>query len=308
MSELSKAAISVHKQFPQVPCLFNEEMKNHTSFKIGGEAACIFSPTSIEEIKGITGKLGELSIRPLIAGNGTNLLVDDAALDIAVIKTSRLCEIQMRGETEISAQCGTPLSRLAVFACENGLSGLEFAHGIPGTVGGAVLMNAGAYGGEMASVVREVAFLTRELEVRTASAEELDFSYRHSSFSDSGDIILSAVFSLSKGNAEAIRARMEELAKKRRESQPLNLPSAGSTFKRPENGYAAAMIDDSGLKGFSIGGARVSEKHAGFIVNAGNASFSDVISVMAHVRETVLKKHGVLLEPEVRIISDKTFF
>ena len=308
MSELSRAAADVHRQFPQVECLLNEEMKTHTSFKIGGEAACVFLPASVEELKSIVQKLREAKASTLLAGNGTNLLIDDRPLDIAVIKTARLCEIRTEGENEIFAQCGVPLSKLASLACERGLTGLEFAHGIPGTVGGAVLMNAGAYGGEMAQVVKEVTFLTRELEIKKACAEELAFSYRHSRFANGSEIILSAVFSLYGGDAEAIRARMEELSQKRRESQPLNLPSAGSTFKRPENGYAAAMIDEAGLKGFSVGGAQVSEKHAGFVVNTGCASFSDVISVMAHVRKTVLKKHGVLLEPEVRIISDKTFF
>ena len=308
MSELSRAADSAHREFPQVECLFGEEMKKHTSFKIGGAAACVFLPESFEDMKNIAGALRELGVSPIIVGNGTNLLADDGALDIAVIKTSKLCDLYTRGENEIFAQCGTPLSRLAMFACENELTGAEFAHGIPGTVGGAVLMNAGAYGGEMASVIKEVTFLTRDLEVRTVSAEESGFSYRHSRFIDSGEIILSAVFGLSRGDAVTIKSKMEELSKKRRESQPLNLPSAGSTFKRPKNGYAAAMIDDSGLKGFSVGGAQVSEKHAGFVVNVGKASFSDVISVMEHVRETVLEKHGVLLEPEVRIISDKTFF
>ena len=308
MSEISRAAACARQQFPQGSYLLNEEMKKHTSFKIGGEAACFFEPASFEELKNIAGKLREANVKPLILGNGTNLLVDDVPLDIAVIKTSKLCEIRALGETEVFAQCGATLSRLAVFAYERGLSGLEFAHGIPGTVGGAVLMNAGAYGGEMAGVVKEVTFLTRELEIKTAGAEELAFSYRHSRFEEGSEIVLSAVLSLEKGNTGDIKSRMDELSRKRRESQPLNLPSAGSTFKRPENGYAAAMIDEAGLKGFRTGGAQVSEKHAGFVVNTGGASFSDVISVMEHVRETVLKKHGVLLEPEVRIISEKTFF
>ncbi len=211
--------------------------------------------------------------------------------------------IRRLDDVTLEADAGVLLSRLAVYAQQAGLAGLEFAHGIPGTLGGAVMMNAGAYGGEMKDVLSSVSFLDSDAELFRLPAGELGLGYRRSIFSDTGSIILDAEIRLTPGDRGEIGARMRELAQKRRASQPLDLPSAGSTFKRPAGGYAAALIDQAGLKGFAIGGAQVSEKHAGFVVNRGGATFEDVLRLMAHIEKTVFEKSGVRLEPEVRILK-----
>jgi UDP-N-acetylmuramate dehydrogenase len=211
-----------------------------------------------------------------------------------------MCAINLTGENEITVQSGALLSKTAAFAMENSLTGFEFAHGIPGTIGGAVYMNAGAYGGE----IKNVAVLTKawgKNGIYTVRGDEHDFSYRHSCFSGKSDVILETVLRLAPGNREEIKREMSSLAAKRRASQPLDKPSAGSTFKRPAVGYAAALIDQAGLKGYTVGGAQVSEKHAGFVVNFADATYEDVIAVMDHVKRTVLEKCGVELEPEVEI-------
>ena len=212
-------------------------------------------------------------------------------------------EVSLIGDDTIEAQCGALLSSIAVLALKESLEGFEFAHGIPGTLGGAVMMNAGAYGGEMKDVVLSVRALCADGVVREFCGEENDFSYRHSRYAESGDIVLSAKIRLKKGNADEIKGRMEELGAKRRASQPLTLPSAGSTFKRPVGGYAAALIQDAGLKGYTVGGAQVSEKHSGFVVNIGGATFSDVVNLMDYIKKTVYEKSGIELTPEVRIIK-----
>ncbi len=303
MQNISALASELLKTNPELNIRENEPMREHTSFKIGGPVSAMAFPKSKAELELLCKTAKAAGIKPLIIGNGSNLLVSDEPLDIFVIKTfDGLSEVKLIGENTVYAESGLLLSKLAVFALNNGLSGLEFAHGIPGTVGGAVSMNAGAYGGEMKDVITEVTALSPDMEFYRSYGDENDFSYRHSRFSDTEDIIVSAEFKLTPGDPEKIKARMDELSAKRRASQPLTLPSAGSTFKRPANGYAAAMIEEAGLKGFTVGGAQVSEKHSGFVVNCGNASFNDVISVMNHVQETVYKKFGTTLSPEVKII------
>ncbi|UOO36966.1 UDP-N-acetylmuramate dehydrogenase [Oscillospiraceae bacterium CM] len=302
MNLTSDAVALALKRLPGLACRRLEPMKNHTSFKIGGRVAAMFFPKTTAELTALVTLLKDCGAETLVIGNGTNLLVDDGDMDLVVIKTTGLAAIEQMGETVITAACGVLLSSLAVFAEARGLSGLEFAHGIPGTLGGAVSMNAGAYGGEMKDVVTETTALSPDGAVITVSGSAQDFSYRRSRFSDTGDVILSSTLALQRGDAGEIRVCMEELARKRRQSQPLTSPSAGSTFKRPQTGYAAALIDEAGLKGYAVGGAMVSEKHAGFVVNRGGATFEDVLAVMSHVQETVQKRFGIALEPEVKII------
>ena len=302
MDAISSAIDAASKAQPAMECRLGEPLRNHTSFKIGGPVRAMFFPESAEELIALCETLHKSGVRPFIMGNGTNLLAGDNAMDMVVIKTTDMGSIELTGETEITALCGAPLSKLAVFACERGLSGLEFAHGIPGTLGGAVLMNAGAYGGEMGGVVYKTQAFNADRGVFTVTGKEHGFEYRCSRFSDSGDIILSSVIRLQKGDAADIRAKIDEYNARRRQSQPLNLPSAGSAFKRPRGAYAAALIEEAGLKGFVVGGAAVSEKHSGFIVNLGGAAFDDVMAVIDHVRETVFSQTGIELETEIKII------
>ena len=245
----------------------------------------------------------ECGVTPLLLGNGTNLLVADEGLDTLVLQTGEgLNRISLDGET-IIADAGVSLARLGVFAWQHSLTGLEFAHGIPGSLGGGVVMNAGAYGGELKDVLTEVTALFPD-GVRTLRGGELALGYRRSLFTDHPEaVVLRAKLALQSGSAEQIKARMDELAAKRRASQPLELPSAGSTFKRPEGYFAAALIDQCGLKGMRVGGAEVSRKHAGFIVNVGGAKCADVLALIQKVQDTVFTATGVTLEPEVKIIQ-----
>ena len=306
MEKITAAIETIRRTLPEAAYRLDEPMKNHTSFRLGGPVRAMFFPKSSEELTALCRILRGLDVRPILLGNGTNLLVEDGPLELIAVKThGGLDGIALTGEAEITAESGTLLSRLAVFAQEHGLTGLEFAHGIPGTLGGAVAMNAGAYGGEMKHVVVKTTALMAWSTVYDISGDDHAFSYRRSRFSDSGDVILSSVLQLRPGAPEEIRSRMEELSAKRRESQPLTVPSAGSAFKRPKTGYAAALIEEAGLKGFAVGGASVSEKHAGFVVNNGRATFQDVIAVMNGVRNEVLRQFGVTLEPEVKIIRGR---
>jgi UDP-N-acetylmuramate dehydrogenase len=249
----------------------------------------------------------ECDARPLVIGNGTNLLAADEGLDRLVINTSALlCRMELSDHGALRAESGASLARLADFAQKNALSGLEFAHGIPGSLGGAVCMNAGAYGGEMKQVVSSAAVLDAAEGVRVLRGDALDFGYRHSALTGHPDwVVLHAELQLVPGDKERIRAEMNELMARRRASQPLEYPSAGSTFQRPVGYYAGTLIDQCGLKGLTVGGAQVSEKHAGFVINRGGATFADVTELMARVRETVLREKGVLLEPEVRIVRSE---
>ncbi|MDR0839701.1 MAG: UDP-N-acetylmuramate dehydrogenase [Oscillospiraceae bacterium] len=288
---------------PGIEVRRGEPMSAHTSFKIGGAVDAMVFPKSEGELVAALRALRGRGIDPLIVGNGTNLLVSDNPRGVVAVKTvPGVGELRAEGERSVRASCGVTLARAAAFAGERALAGLEFAHGIPGSVGGAVFMNAGAYGGEVGGVVRSVTALTKSGEIAELSRGECGFSYRRSGFPEGNLIVLSVIFDLSEGNPEDIQRNMQNFAEQRREKQPLELPSAGSAFKRPKSGYAATLIDEAGLKGYRVGGAAVSRKHAGFIVNLGGASFGDVLSVMEHVRETVFLRTGIELEPEVRVI------
>ncbi len=281
----------------------DEPMSRRCSFRIGGPAALLALPRGEEELLALCRLLREKGEAPFIMGNGTNLLVADEGLEQIVIQCAEgLSAVRVEG-TAVYAEAGATLAQTASAALQAGLGGMEFAAGIPGSLGGAVSMNAGAYGGEMKDIVWQTRYLDENLALRTVTGEDHAFAYRHSAFSDTGALILSTVLSLSPGNKEDISARMKELAAKRRASQPLELPSAGSTFKRPVGGYAAALIDEAGLKGFSIGGAQVSAKHAGFVVNAGGATCQDVLRLMEHIQNTVYARSGILLEPEVKLVK-----
>lgn len=282
----------------------NEPMSEHCSFKIGGPARLMLLPSSAEEAASALAILRSSGAQVLIVGSCTNLLIPDEGYPGAVVRMSKpASSMELLDAARIRAQAGATLNALAVFAAQHELTGLEFAHGIPGSVGGGVAMNAGAYGGEMRDVLESAEYVDKDGAIRTLSGDALGLSYRHSAFSDTDKLITSAVFRLTPGDGEAVRARMNELIEKRRASQPLDMPSAGSTFKRPKTGYAAALIDEAGLKGLRVGGAMVSTKHAGFVVNAGGATYSDVIELMREVRRRVYEFSGVLLEPEVKIIG-----
>ena len=288
---------------PDLDILHDEPMSRHTSFRIGGPAKRMACPVSGEQLVLLMGFAQEQGIRTLVIGNGTNLLAPDEGLDALVIDTSAAMHaMEARGDGRISAAAGVSLARLADFACRQGLTGLEFAHGIPGTLGGAVCMNAGAYGGEMRQVLESVTALFPD-GVRTLRLEELDLGYRHSLFTDHPEaVVLSAVAHLQPGDPETIRAQMRQLMDRRKASQPLEWPSAGSTFKRPEGYFAGTLIEQCGLKGLTVGGAQVSKKHAGFLINTGGATCADVMELIRQVQERVWTEKGVRLEPEVRII------
>lgn len=281
-----------------------EPMARHTSFRVGGPARLMALPRSAAEAAGAVRAARALGVEPFFMGNGSNLLVSDLGYEGFVVKTfDGLDELSADG-TRLRAGSGVLLSRLARFALEQGLTGLEFAHGIPGSVGGAVVMNAGAYGGEMVQVLSSVTVLNGAGEIETMPTGACGLTYRHSVFSDCPErLILGAEFALVPGDREEIRTRMEELALRRKEKQPLDHPSAGSTFKRPEGHFAAALIDECGLKGMCVGGAQVSEKHAGFLVNRGGATCADLLDLISLVRDRVYQETGVTLELEVQTLG-----
>ena len=294
----------VREALPELRVARDEPMSRHTSFRIGGPARRMAFPDRAEQLAALLDFAGRCGARPLVIGNGTNLLAADQGLDRLVVHTAGLSRVEEGEEPcTVLAEAGASLARAAEFACRRGLSGLEFAHGIPGSVGGAVCMNAGAYGGEMRQVLRGAEVLLPGEGVRFLPVEELRLGYRRSILTDRpGAVVLSAVFALTLGDQPAIRERMRELMERRRASQPLDLPSAGSTFKRPAGYFAGTLIDRCGLKGLTVGGAQVSEKHAGFVVNRGGATCADVTELIRRVRERVYAKTGVTLEPEVKII------
>lgn len=286
---------------PGLELLEREPMARHTSFRIGGPVRLMARVKTEEEFAAALRISAELGIRPFVLGNGTNVLCADGEVNRFVILTAGgLGRLERTGVQEITCGAGVPLARLAMFALEQGLTGLEFAHGIPGTLGGGMAMNAGAYGGELKDVAVSSRYLTLAGEPGELVGEEQQLAYRRSAYSAGDKFVTSAVLRLELGNQAEIRGRMEELAAKRRASQPLELPSAGSTFKRPVGGYAAALIDQCGLKGLSVGGAQVSPKHAGFVVNTGGATCADVLALTDRIRETVLGETGVSLELEIR--------
>lgn len=294
----------IRKLGEQVEILVAEPMKNHTTFRIGGPADALALPKTPEEVAEVVRFCHEHAQPYYVLGNGSNLLVSDEGYRGLVLQLYRnFNDIQVNGET-ITVQSGAMLAAVARTAYQTGLTGLEFASGIPGTIGGAVVMNAGAYGGEMKNVLKEVAVLTKEGEVLVIPAKALELGYRTSVIPKNGWIVLGAVLQLKKGDQEQILARMEELKEQRITKQPLDLPSAGSTFKRPEGYFAGKLIMDAGLRGFTVGGAQVSEKHCGFVVNRGNATAADVWELICEVKRRVKEMTGVELEPEVKLLGD----
>ena len=294
----------IRKLGEQVEILVAEPMKNHTTFRIGGPADALALPKTPEEVAEVVRFCHEHAQPYYVLGNGSNLLVSDEGYRGIVLQLYRnFNDIQVNGEM-ITVQSGAMLAAVARTAYQNGLTGLEFASGIPGTIGGAVVMNAGAYGGEMKHVLREVTVLTKEGEVLAIPAKALELGYRTSVIPKNGWIVLGAVLQLKKGDPEQILARMEELKEQRITKQPLDLPSAGSTFKRPEGYFAGKLIMDVGLRGFTVGGAQVSEKHCGFVVNRGDATAADVWELICEVKRRVKERTGVELEPEVKLLGD----
>lgn len=294
----------IRKLGEQVEILVAEPMKNHTTFRIGGPADALALPKTPEEVAEVVRFCHEHAQPYYVLGNGSNLLVSDEGYRGLVLQLYRnFNDIQVNGET-ITVQSGAMLAAVARTAYQTGLTGLEFASGIPGTIGGAVVMNAGAYGGEMRNVLKEVTVLTKEGEVLVIPAKALELGYRTSVIPKNEWIVLGAVLQLKKGDQEQILARMEELKEQRITKQPLDLPSAGSTFKRPEGYFAGKLIMDAGLRGFTVGGAQVSEKHCGFVVNRGNATAADVWELICEVKRRVKEMTGVELEPEVKLLGD----
>ena len=287
---------------PNIDLKMNEPMAKHTSFKIGGGAEVMAFPKNPEELSAILKTSALLDVNPAILGAGTNVLAPDAGIPGLVICLKDCMDgMEQLDGNRIRIAAGVTMTRAAVFAANLGLSGLEFAHGIPGTVGGGVYMNAGAYGGEIVQVCESVEVMDMSGNLTVYSNEQMQFSYRHSVLEDEGGIVVSATFRLSPADPAEIKAKMKELQGKRSASQPLDLPSAGSAFKRPVGGYAAALIDQAGLKGYSVGGAAISTKHAGFAVNLGGATAEDVRNLLKQVSDIVFEKSGIRLEPEVRI-------
>lgn len=282
--------------------VMNEDMGKHTTFRTGGKAEYFITP-DMDTLPGVVEYLKREDYPYYIIGNGSNLLVKDSGYKGAIIRiTTGFNHYHIDGNT-ITAGAGMMLAKLAAIACENGLKGLEFASGIPGTLGGAVTMNAGAYGGEMSQVLKYVKVMDSSGDIITLNMDELNLGYRHSIIMEQEMIVLEVCVCLEEGDAESIRETMNELAEKRKEKQPLEYPSAGSTFKRPEGYFAGKLIMDAGLRGRMHGGAQVSEKHCGFIVNRQNASATDIIELMEEVTRCVYEKYGVKLEPEVRILG-----
>ena len=300
----AKERLAALCQLEKIPVLWDEPMKNHTSFKIGGPAAALCAPKDRQQLRELVGFVQREGVDSWYIGNGSNLLVSDKGLNgIAILLDGGFDrEIEVDG-TVLLAPAGKKLSAVCAAACAAGLTGLEFAYGIPGSVGGAVYMNAGAYGGEMKDRLLWVEYLAPTGEIVRLEQEQLSLSYRHSRFMEEGmqgSCIVRAAFGLQRGEKAAIQSEMDRILNQRRQKQPLEYPSAGSTFKRPQGAFAAQLIDKCGLKGFTVGGAQVSEKHAGFVINTGKATCADVLELTRQVRECVQEKTGYLLELEVR--------
>ena len=284
--------------------LVDEPMKKHTTFRVGGNADYFVMPQNAEEVKKIVALCKEAEIPYYILGNGSNLLVGDKGYRGVIIQIYKeMNGIQIEGD-RVKAQAGALLSRVGAAALEAELTGFEFAAGIPGTVGGAVVMNAGAYGGEMKNIIASATVLTQDGKIITINKEELELGYRTSVIAKRGYVVLEAEYQLQKGDKEAIRARMDELKVQRVTKQPLEYPSAGSTFKRPEGYFAGKLIQDAGLRGFQVGGAQVSDKHCGFVINKDQATAADILELMRQVSEKVMQEFGVKLEPEVKTLGE----
>lgn len=280
-------------------------MNEYTTFRIGGKADVLVEPRSAQELKDIIANAKKEDVNITFMGNGSNLLVLDGGIRGVVIKFgANMSSTAVEGDI-ITAQSGITMARLASVAAENSLAGFEFASGIPGTLGGGIVMNAGAYKGELKDVIIQVTALLPDGSIKVFEKDELDFSYRHSVFTDSDMLVLEAKIKLSKGDADEIKARIRELSQKRRTTQPLEYASAGSAFKRPQTGYAAAMIDETGLKGYTVGGAQVSTKHAGFVINTGSATAKDVVTLLTDVQNRVYGRFDTMLEPEIIIVGEE---
>lgn len=281
-------------------------LKNYTTFKIGGSCDLLVHINGEESFRKLVPLAEQLGVPYYIFGKGSNLIVDsDGISGVVFVSGKDFSNISLKDDTILVCSAGVSLSQLCNAALDHSLTGLEFAYGIPGTLGGAVFMNAGAYGGEMKDIISCVKAMTLQGDIKTYAASELDFSYRRSRFSESGEIILSAEIRLEKGDKAAVKAKMDELMEKRRSKQPLEYPSAGSTFKRPYGSYASLLIEQCGLKGVCVGDAEISTKHSGFIINKGNADFSQIMKLIQTVKDTVKEKTGYILECEPLIITDK---
>ena len=302
MAQLTQLQMKLSALMPDLELRFEEPMHKHTSFRIGGGAEVMAFPKTTEELSQLLKTSALLDLKPVILGAGTNVLApDEGVKGLVICLKDCLSGMEQLGDYRIRVAAGVTMTRAAVFAANLGLSGMEFAHGIPGTVGGGIYMNAGAYGGELKDICDCVDVMDFDGNVRTVPASEMGFSYRHSILEENPGIVVSVVFSLTPMEPEQIKSNMKELQTKRSASQPLDLPSAGSAFKRPVGGYAAALIDEAGLKGYTVGGAAISAKHAGFAVNLGGATASDVRNLLMQVSDIVFEKTGIRLEPEVRI-------
>ena len=294
----------IRANVPEEDILTEEPMSRHTTFRIGGEAACFIRISSEEQLRKLIPYFENVGVEYFVLGKGSNLLVGDKGYPGVILQISDACQQIEAEENRLQVQAGAALSKVALFAMERGFEGLEFAAGIPGTVGGGVVMNAGAYGGEMKQVVESVRVLSSEGEILTLDNDTMEFGYRTSIIRNRNFTVLSVTFRLREGNREEIRARIEDFQKRRMEKQPLNYPSAGSTFKRPEGYFAGKLIMDAGLRGFQIGDARVSDKHCGFVVNVGKATARDVTDVIEEVQERVRERFGVSLEREVIYLGE----
>ena len=302
MSEFTVLQGNLRKLLPEIELRFDEPMSRHTSFRIGGPAEVMAFPKNKEELSKLLKVSVLMDLKPAILGAGTNILAPDEGVPGLVICLKDSLEgMERLDDTRIRIAAGVTMTRAAVFAANLGLSGMEFAHGIPGTIGGGVYMNAGAYGGEICQICESVEVMDMAGNVTVRTNEDMKFSYRHSALEEQQAIVLSAIFRLVPGDTGAIRAAMKELQAKRSASQPLDLPSAGSAFKRPVGGFAAALIDQAGLKGFAVGNAGISAKHAGFAVNLGGATAAEMKQLLEKVSDIVYEKSGIRLEPEVRI-------
>lgn len=302
MSNLTLFQQKITDFLPEIELRFQEPMSKHTSFRIGGGAEVMAFPKSRNELAEVLKVSALLDVKPAILGAGTNILAPDEGISGLVICLKDCLDgIERLDAHRIRVMAGVTMTRAAVYAANLGLSGLEFAHGIPGSVGGGVFMTAGAYGGEICQVCEEVEIMDMQGNISVRPCSCMAFSYRHSFLEEEEGIVISAVFRLENKTPEEIRGKMKELMGKRSASQPLDLPSAGSAFKRPAGGYAAALIDQAGLKGYQVGGAAISSKHAGFAVNLGGATAKDVRELLTQVSDIVFEKSGIRLEPEVRI-------
>ena len=302
MTQLTQLQMKFAALFPEMELRFEEPMHKHTSFRIGGGVEIMAFPKSREELSDLLKASALLDLKPAILGAGTNILAPDEGIrGLVICLKDCLSGMEDLGDNRVRVAAGVTMTRAAVFAANLGLSGMEFAHGIPGTVGGGIYMNAGAYGGELKDICESVDVMDYNGNVRTVAAADMGFSYRHSMLEEKAGIVVSAVFCLTPMEPDQIKGKMKELQGKRSGSQPLDLPSAGSAFKRPVGGYAAALIDEAGLKGYTVGGAAITSKHAGFAVNLGGATAGDVRTLLQQVSDIVFEKTGIRLEPEVRI-------